>query len=56
VQTNVLAGSLASVSTAAFILNIFSEADIEKSRQVLDRLGIGGKDLDCADKLSGGQQ
>jgi ABC-type phosphate/phosphonate transport system ATPase subunit len=56
VQTNVLAGSLASVSTAAFMLNIFSEADIEKSRQVLDRLGIGGKDLDCADKLSGGQQ
>ncbi|HIJ49502.1 MAG TPA: hypothetical protein HPP54_00320 [Nitrospinae bacterium] len=36
VQTNVLAGRLASVSTAASILNIFPEADIEKSRQVLD--------------------
>ena len=56
VQTNVLAGRLASVSTAASILNIFSKADIKKSRQVLDRLGIAEKDLDRADKLSGGQQ
>lgn len=56
VQTNVLAGRLASVSTAASILNIFPEADIEKSRQVLDRLGIAEKDLARADKLSGGQQ
>ena len=56
VQTNVLAGRLASVSTAASILNIFPEADIEKFRQVLDWLGIGEKDLDRADKLSGGGQ
>jgi phosphonate transport system ATP-binding protein len=56
VQTNVLTGRLASVSTAASILNIFPEADIEKSRQVLNRLGIGEKGLDRADKLSGGQQ
>jgi phosphonate transport system ATP-binding protein len=56
VQTNVLAGRLASISTAASILNIFSKADIKKSRQVLDRLGIAEKDLDRADKLSGGQQ
>jgi phosphonate transport system ATP-binding protein len=56
VQTNVLTGRLASVSTAASILNVFPEADIEKSRQVLDRLGIGAKDLDRVDKLSGGQQ
>ena len=56
VQTNVLAGSLASISTATSILNIFSEADTKKSRQVLDRLGIGGKDLDRADKLSSRQQ
>ena len=55
VQTNVLAGSLASVSKAASILNIFPEADIEKSQQVLDRLGVGEKDLDRADKLSGRQ-
>lgn len=56
VQTNVLMGKLASISTAASILNIFPEADIEKSRQVLDRLGIAEKDLHRADKLSGGQQ
>jgi phosphonate transport system ATP-binding protein len=56
VQTNVLTGRLASVSTAASILNIFSEVDIEKSRQVLDRLGIGEKYMHRADKLSGGQQ
>lgn len=56
VQTNVLAGRLASVLTAASILNIFPEAEIEKSRQVLNRLGIGEKGLDRADKLSGGQQ
>jgi phosphonate transport system ATP-binding protein len=56
VQTNVLAGRLASVSTAVSILNIFPKADIKKSRQVLDRLGISEKDLDRADKLSGGQQ
>ena len=56
VQTNVLAGRLASVSTAASMLNIFSKADIKKSRQVLDRLGIVEKDLERADKLSGGQQ
>ncbi|MBL4665266.1 MAG: phosphonate ABC transporter ATP-binding protein [Nitrospinaceae bacterium] len=56
VQTNVLTGRLASVSTIPSILNIFPEADIERSRQVLDRLGIGEKDLHRADKLSGGQQ
>ena len=56
VQTNVLAGRLASVSTAASMLNIFSKADIKKSWQILDRLGIVEKDLERADKLSGGQQ
>ena len=56
VQTNALAGRLASVSIAASILNIFPDADIEKSRKVLDRLGIGEKKLHRADKLSGGQQ
>jgi len=56
VRTNVLAGRLASVSTAASMLNIFPEADVEKSRQVLERLGIDDKEFDRADKLSGGQQ
>ena len=56
VQTNVLTGRLASVSTAASILNIFPKVDVEKSRHVLDRLGIGEKYLHRVDKLSGGQQ
>ena len=56
VQTNVLAGRLATVSTAASMLNLFPQADVEKSQQVLDRLGIADKEFDRADKLSGGQQ
>ncbi len=56
VQTNVLSGKLASVSNMASLLNLFSEEDIEKSRQVLNRLGLAGRELKRADKLSGGQQ
>ena len=56
VQTNVLSGKLASMSNIASLLNLFPEADIEKSRQVLNRLGLAGKDLKRSDKLSGGQQ
>ena len=56
VQTNVLSGKLASMSNIASLLNLFPEADIEKSRQVLNRLGLEGKDLKRSDKLSGGQQ
>jgi len=56
VQTNVLSGKLASMSNIASLLNLFPEADVEKSRQVLNRLGLEGKDLKRSDKLSGGQQ
>ncbi len=56
VQTNILAGRLSTVSTAASMLNLFPQADVEKSQQVLDRLGIADKEFDRADKLSGGQQ
>ena len=56
VQTNVLSGKLASVSNTASFLNLFSDADVEKSRKVLNRLGLAGKELQRADKLSGGQQ
>lgn len=56
VQTNVLSGKLASMSNIASLLNLFPEADVEKSRQVLNRLGLAGKDLKRSDKLSGGQQ
>ncbi len=56
VQTNVLAGKLASITNTASLLNLFSEADVDKSRQILSRLGLTGKELQRADKLSGGQQ
>lgn len=56
VQTNVLSGKLASMSNIASFLNLFPQADVEKSRQVLNRLGLAGKDLKRSDKLSGGQQ
>ena len=56
VQTNVLSGKLASMSNIASLFNLFPEADVEKSRQVLNRLGLAGKDLKRSDKLSGGQQ
>ena len=56
VQTNVLSGKLASMSNIASLLNLFPEADVEKSRQVLNRLGLAGKDLKRSDELSGGQQ
>ena len=56
VQTNVLAGKLASISNSASLLNLFHEGDVIKSRQILNRLGLNGKELQRADKLSGGQQ
>ena len=56
VQTNVLAGKLASISNTASLLNLFPKTDVDKSRQILNRLGLTGKELQRADKLSGGQQ
>lgn len=56
VQTNVLSGKLASMSNISSLFNLFPEADVEQSRQVLNRLGLAGKDLKRSDKLSGGQQ
>ena len=56
VQTNVLAGKLASISNTASLLNLFPKADVDKSREILNRLGLTGKELQRADKLSGGQQ
>lgn len=56
VQTNVLSGKLASITSTASLLNLFPRVDIDKSRQVLNRLGLAGKELQRVDKLSGGQQ
>ena len=56
VQTNVLAGKLASISNPASLFNLFPDADAGKARHVLQRLGIADKEKERADKLSGGQQ
>lgn len=56
VQSNALMGRLASTSTLASILNLFSNEDVERSRQVLDRLSLSDKYLIRSDDLSGGQQ
>ena len=56
VKTNVLVGKLASISNTASLLNLFPKTDVDKSRQILNRLGLTGKELQRADKLSGGQQ
>ena len=56
VQTNVLAGKLASISTPASLFNLFSHTDAGKALHVLQRLGIADKEKERADRLSGGQQ
>ena len=56
VQTNVLVGKLASISTPASLFNLFPQIDDEKAQGVLKRLGIAEKEKERADKLSGGEQ
>ena len=43
VQTNVLTGKLASISTLASLFNLFPHADAGKARHVLLRLGMAEK-------------
>ena len=56
VQTNALMGRLAWTSSVASLMNCFSAEDVERSRQVLDRLGLSEKYFDRSQNLSGGQQ
>ena len=56
VQTNALMGRLAGTSSIASLMNCFSAEDVERSRQVLDRLGLSEKYFDRSQNLSGGQQ
>ena len=56
VQTNALMGRLAWTSSVASLMNCFSAEDVERSRQVLDRLGLSEKYFDRSENLSGGQQ
>ena len=56
VQTNALMGRLAWTSSVASLMNCFSAEDVERSRQVIDRLGLSEKYFDRSQNLSGGQQ
>lgn len=56
VQNNALMGRLGWTSSLASMMNCFSEEDVVRSRQVLERLGLAEKCLHRSDDLSGGQQ
>ena len=56
VQSNALMGRLAGTSSIAYLMNCFSAGDVERSSQVLDRLGLSEKYFDRSENLSGGQQ
>ncbi len=56
VITNVLSGRLGYVNPIWSLVNRFSQADIEKAMQQLERVGISDKAHQRADELSGGQQ
>jgi phosphonate transport system ATP-binding protein len=56
VASNVLHGTLNRRSTLATMLNLWSEADITRALDILDRLGIADQATKRAEALSGGQQ
>ncbi len=56
VQNNALMGRLGWTSSLASMMNCFSEEDVVRSRQVLERLDLSEKCLHRSGDLSGGQQ
>ena len=56
VASNVLHGLLNQRSTFATMFNLWSDADITRAMQILDRLGIAEQAPKRAEALSGGQQ
>ncbi|PZR00980.1 MAG: phosphonate ABC transporter ATP-binding protein [Cereibacter sphaeroides] len=56
VASNVMHGILNHRSTVATMFNLWSEADITKALEILDRLGIAEQAPKRAEALSGGQQ
>ena len=56
VASNVMHGVLNSRSTLATLFNIWSDADITRALDILDRLGIAEQAPKRAEALSGGQQ
>ncbi|MEO5620865.1 MAG: phosphonate ABC transporter ATP-binding protein [Cypionkella sp.] len=56
VASNVLHGLLSKRSTLRTLFNLWSEADISRALEILDRLGIAEQAPKRAEALSGGQQ
>ncbi len=56
VVTNVLAGRLGYTNPAMSLINRFSQADMQRAMDRLDRVGLREKANARADELSGGQQ
>jgi phosphonate transport system ATP-binding protein len=56
VQNNALMGRLASTATISSMMTCFSDEDVERSSQVLNRLGLADKCSHRSEELSGGQQ
>jgi len=56
VASNVMHGQLNRRSTLATMFNLWSEADIRRALEILDRLGIAEQAPKRAEALSGGQQ
>lgn len=56
VASNVLHGLLGKRATLATIFNLWSEADLRRALEILDRLGIADQAGKRAEALSGGQQ
>jgi phosphonate transport system ATP-binding protein len=56
VITNVLAGRLGYVNPMMSLINRFSQDDLDKAMQEMDRVGIANQAYKRADELSGGQQ
>ncbi len=56
VVSNVLHGTLSNRSTLQTMFNLWSDADITRALEILDRLGIAEQGPKRAEALSGGQQ
>ena len=56
VTTNVLSGRLGYTNPAMSIINRFSRADVDRSKEQLERVGLSDRSTHRADELSGGQQ
>jgi phosphonate transport system ATP-binding protein len=56
VMTNVLTGTLSRTGTIASIFGIFSQEDKKRAKELIDLVGLTGKEQQRADNLSGGQQ